>query len=319
MSIACLLVNITLASIQPHNMEMSMRSIGGPGHKWEYSHREDDDWQHLGSCSGKSQSPINIETTSVVPGPAKAEHSGTLDKFFTWYNLASASIVHNGHSVKVEPLGDEDAWSTFKNPATGEVFKTLQFHFHFPSEHTIDGKRYDGEMHLVGMSPTNYSWAVVQGYLLEAVDEFDASDAGMDLFNSLGFNMSLPEEGKTINISDIKIKDALAKASTGGFYHYTGSLTTPPCTEIVSWFVSKVPMKITASMIAHAKEALGAENTFRAIQDVNARPIVVNNLQDSTNDPLFMVPSQRSKGMRNVVSSFPTLCGFVLSCAFSLL
>lgn len=203
---------------------------------WDYSQNGPSHWGDFSkTCAkGHAQSPINI-----VPGKSV--------KMDTSYKLTlhedvhtTAKVIDNGHSIKVTP----------KEGGTielhGETFKLLQFHFHGKSEHTVDGKRYDMVVHLVHQNMKTKQLAVIAVF-------FEEGKNNAILDNVLG---GLNKE--------IRIDPAdLLPADTQHYFHYVGSLTTPPCSENVQWYLLKQPA--TAS-----KEQIEA---FRKYYVDNERPI----------------------------------------------
>lgn len=117
-----------------------------------------------------------------------------------------------------------------------KTFQVLQFHIHAPSEHTFDGgKHYDVEVHVVHINPVETKLAVLGIY-------FDV-EAGGNQTND--FITSLQASKAVYNSSQISPKiplmDLINKLDKTKIYHYSGSLTTPPCSEIVTWIVIHDP------------------------------------------------------------------------------
>ncbi len=139
----------------------------------------------------------------------------------------------------------------------------LQFHFHQPSEHTIDGQSFAMELHIVHQEPTSGNLAVVGVMLAEGEPSTDAYDV---LFENLPAVEGEPDEETeiTVNVAD------LLPADTETFFTYEGSLTTPPCSEIVRWLVLSKPVTLSSEQIA----------AFGAIYDDNNRPVQPLNTRD---------------------------------------
>ena len=138
------------------------------------------------------------------------------------YSDSKADIINNGHTVQF----NYDGGSTLT--FNGKEFELLQFHFHADSEHTVGGTQFPLEVHLVHSNPDG-SLAVI-GIFFEEGDENALLAAYFD---------NIPEheddhyaDSGTFNVGDIL-------PSNMSYYHYTGSLTTPPCSEIVNWIVIK--------------------------------------------------------------------------------
>jgi len=152
----------------------------------------------------------------------------------------TAKVIDNGHSIKVTP----------KEGGTvqlhGETFKLLQFHFHGKSEHTIDGKRYDMVAHLVHQNPKTKQLAVIAVFFEEGKNNpvLDNVLSGLD--------------------KEIRIDPAdLLPKDTSHYFHYVGSLTTPPCSENVQWYLLKQPAQASKEQI----------EAFRKYYVDNERPV----------------------------------------------
>ncbi|WP_337061179.1 carbonic anhydrase [Kineococcus sp. G2] len=181
------------------------------------------------------QSPVDLAGATTVPLP---------DLRFD-YATADVELGNTGHTVQgVEPAG-----STVS--VDGTTYALKQFHLHEPAEHALDGETLAGELHLVH---TDESGAVaVVGVLLReggvnpALTEYFANlpdDPGQEA-TLAGFDTEalLPDDRRT--------------------FRYTGSLTTPPCTEGVSWFVLQQPVEVSAEQLA----------AFRSVVSENSRPL----------------------------------------------
>lgn len=187
--------------------------------------------------SGKEQSPIDISS-------AEQSTAGTL-KFN--YIPTVLSVVNNGHTIQANI--QQNAGSVTLD--SGE-YNLIQFHFHTPSEETIDGKHYDMVAHLVHAND-NKELAVV-AVLFEVGAENPAIKAMFD---------ALPkEEGKTLEGINGFDPASLLPANKD-FYSFMGSLTTPPCSEGVHWQVMKTPVTLSQAQL----------DEFKAIFPHNARPI----------------------------------------------
>jgi carbonic anhydrase len=140
----------------------------------------------------------------------------------------------------------------------------LQFHFHTPSEHTYEGgARFPMEMHLVHRSSSG-QLAVVAALIREG----EANEALAAVWEHL------PSEVGKQEFRDIEIEVDHALPRDRRAYHYQGSLTTPPCSEGVRWFVLRQPIEMSAEQIAAFQSALAASccgRNNRPTQAVNDR------------------------------------------------
>jgi len=173
---------------------------------------------------GHNQSPIDISHPKLADLPEL--------KFD--YNAVPLSIVDNGHTIQINYAPGSTL--TVGN----KIYSLKQFHFHHPSEEAINGKGFDMVAHLVH--------ADAEGQLAVVAILFKAG-APNPLLETLWRNIP-SEKGKTVESSavSVNIKDLLP--SQHGYYTYRGSLTTPPCTEGVTWYVLKSTTSLSNEQLA---------------------------------------------------------------------
>ncbi|MCG8507649.1 MAG: carbonic anhydrase family protein, partial [Rhodospirillales bacterium] len=191
----------------------------GDDHKhWDYyGETGPENWGHLHPDfavmkDGKRQSPIDL--TSANPAgkfPLKLS-----------YNETDLNLINNGHTIKM----NQDAGSEVRYE--GKSYQLKQFHFHSPSEHTINGKYFDLECHFVH--------ATAEGELL-VIGVFFEKSLQTDAFLASFWDDLPGKSGQAKQDADTKINVNAAFPESGGVFHYDGSLTTPPGTEGVKWFV----------------------------------------------------------------------------------
>ena len=189
-------------------------------------------------ATGKQQSPIDIPPSAqpVVPGDLQIR-----------YKPAPLSIVNNGHTVEVEyPSGSEIELA-------GTKYALVQFHFHAHSEHTIAGKSYPLELHLVHRSADG-ALAVIGVMIEEGAEHADLDPIFKNLPSSPG-----PEQ----HVAGTTIDAAKLLPATLSMWRYDGSLTTPPCSEHVKWHVLATPIQASSAQIAQ----------FTHIYSADARPL----------------------------------------------
>lgn len=226
----------------------------GSGGRWGYSGAIGP--THWGELSpnyffckvGKNQSPIDISNPLSAPLPP----------LNLYLNVGVSSIVNNGHTIEVTPLPGGRLFIDQKE------FKLVQFHFHTPSEHTIGHLYYPMELHLVFKSRDG-ALAVVA--LLFKEGRENRGLAQLLRHFPVGIGNPRPLEGVPFKISQLLPPDL-------SYYRYNGSLTTPPCTEGVRWFVLKEPVEASRLQILQFKEVMKKNN--RPVQPINARLIVGN-------------------------------------------
>ena len=199
--------------------------------------------------SGQEQSPIDIDTTSVVSG-------GSSDIELD-YMSSAINILNNGHTLQV----NYDPHSFIK--LNGVQFDLLQYHFHTPSEHEIDGQLADAEMHLVHQNADG-QLAVIAVLINEGESDNPAFDTTVD---------HLPaEEGPVETVAAVADANKLLPADAS-FYRYMGSLTTPPCSQDVIWSVMTEPVTLSKAQISALEAILGENN--RPVQPLNGRSITL--------------------------------------------
>ncbi len=222
---------------------------------WGYAGSEGpSNWGNLKSsyvdCKiGKRQSPIDIPTTSKQLGISDAG-------IFVNYNDVDLDIVNNGHTIQVNiPNGNE----SFIN---GKKYKLLQFHFHAPSEHTVDGKPIPMEAHLVHIAADG-ELAVIGVLMAEGNEN--------TFIKKIFDNMPTKANGHYVD-KNIKINTSNILPRTREHWHYLGSLTTPPCTQIVEWYLLKEPITISSKQLAQFHKLYNGN--ARPVQDLNKRVIL---------------------------------------------
>ncbi len=197
--------------------------------------------------SGSCQSPIDIVGAEAVDLPNIA---------FA-YAPSHVNIVDNGHTVQV----DYDPGSSIE--VDGVRYELLQFHFHAPSEHQIGGVHADAEMHLVHEA-ANGALAVVALMI----------ESGRDHVAFRTVWQNLPETAGPAKKTAAMVDAALMLPPVQTTYRYGGSLTTPPCSESVSWNIMTTPIEMSASQLAAFQRTHAGNN--RPVQPLNARAIVVD-------------------------------------------
>ena len=201
---------------------------------------------------GTRQSPIDI----VNPTPTE------LPPITFNYRSTSLTIQNTGNTITV--AYPEGSWIE----VDGTKYHLLEFHFHAPSEHTVDGNRSDMEMHLVHKSEDGA--LVVIGVLIKSGNSNTAFNAFWHYLPSV--------PGKSEQIKGIILNAFDLLPNTKYTYRYDGSLTMPPCSEDVKWLVLTTPVEMSQSQIAAFKAIMSSNN--RPVQPLNGRKLLVDAPKD---------------------------------------
>lgn len=199
--------------------------------------------------SGRMQSPIDIapQDTGLAVGAPGHEFA---------YQEVPLSILHNGHTVQLNYAPGSSM------SIQGQSYDLLQFHFHAPSEHTVGGKAFPMEAHFVHQD--SHGGLAVLGVMIEE----GAANAAL-----AGAWAHLPaHETAEQTVADVRIDASAVLPPDGRYHHYKGSLTTPPCSEGVRWFVLTEPISMSAAQIKKFEAA--ASPNARPVQPLNARLLI---------------------------------------------
>lgn len=209
-----------------------------------------DHWAKLSgdnfACTGKNQSPINL--TGFI--------ESELAPLVFNYSAGGTDIINNGHTVQI----NYQKGSAIK--IDGTEFNLLQFHFHAPSENNINGYSFPLEAHLVHADKDG-NLAVVAVMFKEGAENKGLAAAWEKLPMHEGDKHKFAEH---IVASDIL-------PANKEYYRFNGSLTTPPCSEGVRWFVMKDAVTASKEQIEAFKHTMHGPNN-RPLQPLNARVIL---------------------------------------------
>ncbi|VAW76075.1 Carbonic anhydrase, alpha class [hydrothermal vent metagenome] len=217
--------------------------------------------------SGLQQSPVDLSTT-VLAAETPPLHFGYLD--------TALEIDNNGHTVEVP-------YETGSNLRIGEQnYRLLQFHFHVPSEHTVNGRRFDMEAHLVHIN--SLSQLAVVSVLMDAGGNPNALvDQVIGGAPDLEGVVVVPNT--FVNARDLLPtvfnidEEGDAAPVTQDYYSYPGSLTTPPCSEGVLWYVLKDPVNVSQLAIDRLHEIVSLFPAYEGYPDNNRLLQLLNGRQ----------------------------------------
>src|SRR5262252_602418 len=222
--------NAFAAEAHPH---WSYTGSTGPA-KWGSLEEE------FSACAlGKAQSPVDIHDTTVK--------RADLPPIEFDYKTSPLNIIDNNHTIQIDY-----APGSFIT-VNGHRYQLVQFHFHRPSEERLNGKRFPMVAHLVHKD-SDGKLAVVAVLL--------AAGPQNPLIKTLWNNLPREKEREvTVDKVEINVADLLPRDRA--YYTFQGSLTTPPCTEGVTWFVLKQPTSISSDEV----------DRFSRLYPMNARPV----------------------------------------------
>lgn len=204
------------------------------------------DWGKLdpayATCSvGQSQSPINIKGAKKSDLPALK-----LD-----YQTVPLNIIDNGHSIQVN-------YAPGSTLTVGHnTYELKQFHFHHPSEEHVNGHGYDMVAHLVHADADGHV-AVIAVFLKKGPSN--------TVLETIWKNIPADKE-KAVDVPRVSVNVNDLLPAKRDYYTFAGSLTTPPCSEGVTWYVLKQPGSLSGEQV----------NAFAKMYPDNARPIQPTN------------------------------------------
>ncbi|WP_338456203.1 carbonic anhydrase family protein [Aeromonas veronii] len=218
---------------------------------WEYSGEAGPaHWAKLtpefGQCAGSNQSPVDLS------GLVEAK----LAPLVLHYKTGGNTVVNNGHTVQVGYAPG----STLQ--LDGTRFELKQFHFHAPSENLIEGKSYPLEGHLVHVSD--------KGEIAVVAVMFEAGKANSALAAAWS---ALPAKVGEIQALKTPLVAEQLLPENRDYYRFSGSLTTPPCSEGVRWLVMKQPVEVSQAQIDAFKAVMHHPNN-RPVQPLNGRVVL---------------------------------------------
>ncbi|KAG7017460.1 Alpha carbonic anhydrase 1, chloroplastic [Cucurbita argyrosperma subsp. argyrosperma] len=238
------------------SVTFSYEGSSGPEHWGSMSSK-------FATCSkGKSQSPIDI----VKDGAVFGKH---LQKLVRRYSTANATLVNNGFNIGVD-FGEK----TGGVAVIDEKNYTLrQMHWHSPSEHLLNGKRFAAELHLIHKSDDG--GLSVIAILLQDGDSDPLLEKIQGKLRELTKEKCGSNEEAHIALGELNLKHLRKK--TRKYYRYIGSFTVPPCTENVVWTILGKVRTISKKQVEALKAPLEPpyKKNARPAQPLNGRKIEI--------------------------------------------
>lgn len=219
---------------------------------WSYSGQDGPEhWGELAPgfslCStGKNQSPVNL--TGMIQSDLK--------EIKIDYKNGGNKVLNNGHTIQVSYAPGSMI------TVDGHSFELKQFHFHSPSENTIEGRSYPLEAHFVHADPDG-NLAVIAVMFEEGKENAELEKAWAQMPEQAGESQDLKS----------MVNAGTLLPQQHDYYRFNGSLTTPPCSEGVWWLVMKNSDTASKAQVEKFIHAMHHANN-RPLQAVNARMIL---------------------------------------------
>jgi carbonic anhydrase len=257
-------------------------SAGQPDTKngWDYG-EHGADWE---GCSGSAQSPIDIVKFVDIGGQTKSV------LWFDYYadprlqNESEMALINDGHGI----LHQDPALDLGYVKLGAAEYETVAYEFHAPSEHTIDGQVFPLELQIMHKDPKGKLLAVGVLFKYGASNDFlaalKAAVPEMPVWDAEKGATSAVVNGTFPGVFDLEAVLPVSNIHPGkdlSFYNYPGSLTQPPCTEGVDWYVTAAPMDATKEEIQSVAKAIKAakptkKGNNRATQPLGSRKVLVS-------------------------------------------
>jgi carbonic anhydrase len=211
------------------------------------------------SClSGGAQSPIDIVAPARRPAPDAVALNFAPASLRIVHHEHVADAINNGHTIQVN-YSEGDTLTV-----GGRAYQLVQYHFHAPSEHTVNGEPFPMEMHLVHTNAEG-QLAVIGVLIIEG-----AHNAA---FDPIWANLPVTK-GVEHHLEHVKVDVDALLPEARTTYRYEGSLTTPPCSEGVKWFVMTTPIALSKAQIGAFTTLFHGNN--RPVQLLNGRLVLTD-------------------------------------------
>lgn len=197
--------------------------------------------------AGHEQSPINLDQPIAA----------LLDPPKPHWAAMPLEVVNNGHTIQVNCAKGSSL------ELDGVSYDLIQYHFHHPSEHQLNGVAFEMEVHFVHRA-ANGALAVLGVMIARG----EASDALETIWRNL------PAKAGETAKPNLQFQPAGLLPRSSASFRYAGSLTTPPCSETVSWVVYRTPITASAEQIAAFAKLF--PNNARPVQPLNRRKLLLD-------------------------------------------
>lgn len=247
------------------------------------------DWGSVNAlcADGKEQSPIDLKVGATTNEDIELVGYNYFD-----FNGAASDPLASNHGKKMvfpTPANEDAELKLVLANGQTETFTPAQFHFHAPSEHTVDGAFYDLEVHFVHLGDTgaNPTFSVVGVF-------FDIEEGGDEENPFVKSVLDALNTGDAVDAADRKnnaVKEFFNTVEFGEYWSYPGSFTTPPCTEGVRWNVVRDVQPINAAQLEEFTRYWAGDNAFaggkgnnREVQAINDRTLYLSTVSTKSDD-----------------------------------
>ncbi|MBN3316917.1 CAH4 anhydrase, partial [Atractosteus spatula] len=272
---------------------LSLPTLARASEEWCYHDETCNDvvWaaKPIGKCDGQRQSPIDIVTANVTKNTSLTKFS------FTGYNNRTKfrTIANIGHTVTLKLMEGVE----IRGGGLSDTYVAQQFHLHWGntssglgSEHTVDGRRYPMELHVVHLkkgydlhqAQNDPEGIAVLGFLIEATNGTQTPESWRVLTSHL---RNISEKDQSLDLSlRLSLNDLLSGVDRSKYYRYKGSLTTPNCSEAVVWTVFQQPLRLSRDL-THTHTVTPDPRTANTHTPLHQTPALRTHTHTVTPDP----------------------------------
>lgn len=262
---------------------------------WDYEKYGEDAWflKHP-ACNGFQQSPIDILTST-----AKYDTKLKPFKFINYDSPRKWKVVKTGYNIGINNL-EESRVIGVNGSDLSSFYKLVNVHVHWGhndyqgSEHRLNGKKMPLELHAVHASDKTDKYVVTGLFFQISNENNPALEPLIQAVDRLKGNVKSTEIN--FNLFSIYPKDGSLKK----YYRYQGSLTTPPCNEVVIWNVFETPINISSSQMEKIRE-VGPKLCFRTTQNLYGRAVYSSVNMGNTFFEKFMMLYDSFLGFFNMI------------------
>ncbi|MGH9364908.1 MAG: carbonic anhydrase [Thermoanaerobaculia bacterium] len=259
------LVGLVLLTFGPACREKSHDSVAGAAHEKHWGYEDGAETvgpEHWGAlpgeelcATGRRQSPIALRASGEGAAASRDIPGLAFD-----YRPSKLSMINNGHTVQV----NYDVGSSVSEGGTS--YRLAQFHFHASSEHTLDGRSFPLEIHLVHVGADGKPELVVGVFVQEGAENAALAAAFRELPK---------HQGETVAPAAATIDAAGVLPAARTHFAYDGSLTTPPCTEGIRWRVLREPIEMSQEQIEAFRSLPHLGRSQRPLQPLGSRAVLL--------------------------------------------